>query len=158
MACGARNFLEAHGRRSRKCTCGRKRTAPGQNVRSFGFTLLELMIVISIMMILIAVAVPAYHRHVIQAREAVLRQNVQQLDKLIQEYTEDKEKAPQSLDDLVTAGYLHEIPKDPITGQADWECVPEDPLQAADPQEPGIIACHSKANGNFTSGEPYSSI
>jgi len=158
MRCSANKLDRAHGGRSRKYSSSRERRAQGHKAGFCGFTLLEAMIVICILMILLAVAVPAYQKHIIQAREAVLRSDVQQLDKLIQEYTEDKEKAPQSLDDLVTAGYLHELPKDPMTGQADWECVQEDPTTAADPNEPGCVAVHSHANGNFATGEPYNSI
>ncbi|HUO13380.1 MAG TPA: prepilin-type N-terminal cleavage/methylation domain-containing protein [Verrucomicrobiae bacterium] len=130
---------------------GRKRLAT-----HCGFTLLELMIVLSIMMILLAVAVPAYNRHVIQAKEAVLRSNVQTLDKVIQQYTLDKRQAPQSLEDLTTAGYLHEIPKDPMTGTADWDCDQEDTDKAADPQQPGITMCHSHSSGTALDGEAYS--
>ena len=152
------NFGSAQRACSREHSSGCKRAVRGRRMRLCGFSLLELMIVISIMMILLAVAVPLYQRHVIQAREAVLRANVQQLDKLIQEYTEDKNKAPQSLDDLVTEHYLHELPKDPMTGQADWECEPEDPMAAADPEQPGCVRAHSHANGNFLDGQPYNSI
>lgn len=125
--------------------------------RNRGFTLLELMIVITIMMILMAFAVPAYNQHVIQARESVLRSNVQTLNKVIQQYTLDKQQAPQSLDDLVQAGYLHELPKDPMTGQADWDTDLEDSTQAADPQQPGIATVHSHSSGTSSSGEAYSS-
>ena len=141
--------------------CGeRKRSRHGANIprrslRQRGFTLLELMIVISIMMVLAAIAVPAYQRHVIQTREAVLRANVNLLNKLVQEYTLDKRQAPQSLDDLKTAGYLHELPKDPFTGASDWDVEQEDPTNAADPQQPGITRVHSHAPGTSLEGEPY---
>ena len=85
-----------------------------------GFTLLELMIVLSVMMVLLAIAIPAYQRHIVQTREAVLKSNVIMLDKLIQEYTLDQRQAPQSLDDL-NGKYLRDIPKDPMTGAADWD-------------------------------------
>ena len=118
--------------------------------------MLELVVVISLMMILMAIAVPLYKEHVIQAREAVLRSNVQDLDKVIQQYTIDKHQAPQSLDDLKTAGYLHEIPKDPMTGAADWDCEQEDPQAAADPQQPGLTVCHSHSPGTALDGTAYS--
>src|ERR1700756_2527349 len=86
---------------------------------SRGFTLLELMIVIFIMGILIAIAVPNFTTSVKRARESVLRQNLFTLRDLISQYTLDKQKAPQSLDDLVQAGYLKQIPKDPMTNEAD---------------------------------------
>jgi len=158
MARSVSNFDRAQRPRIRERFSGCRRAVRGRKMRLCGFSLLELMIVITIMMILLAVAVPLYQRHIIQAREAVLRENVQQLDKLIQEYTENNQKAPQALDDLVTAGYLHEIPKDPMTGQADWDTIPEDPMQAADPEQPGIVGVHSHANGNFLDGQPYNSV
>jgi general secretion pathway protein G len=119
--------------------------------------MLELIVVISLMMILMAIAVPLYRQHVIQAREAVLRSNLETLNKVIQEYTIDKRQAPQSLDDLKTAGYLHEIPKDPMTGAEDWDVEQEDPMTAADPQQPGITRVHSHSSGLAISGEAYSS-
>jgi general secretion pathway protein G len=116
-----------------------------------------MMVVIVIIMILAAVASTSYQRHIVQAREAVLHENLRTLDKVIQEYTLDTHKAPQTLDDLKTAGYLHEIPLDPMTRQADWQVEMEDPMQAADPQEPGIIAVHSSSQGTSSEGTPYSS-
>src|SRR5215470_12403849 len=85
--------------------------------KSRGFTLLELMFIMSI---LLAIAVPNFSNSVKRSREAVLRQNLFTLRDLISQYTLDKQKAPQSLDDLVQAGYLKQIPKDPMTDQADW--------------------------------------
>jgi general secretion pathway protein G len=123
--------------------------------RSGGFTLLELMIVITVMMILVAIAVPAYNQHIIQARESVLKSDVQDLDKLIQEYTMDKGQAPQSLEDLVAANYLRELPKDPMTGASDWETEMEDPTAAADPSQPGIVRVHSKSAGTALDGTAY---
>src|SRR5258708_6592391 len=87
---------------------------------SLGFTLLELMIVIFVMLILVSIAVPNFRSSVQRSREAVLRQNLFTLRDLISQYTLDKQKAPQALDDLVSAGYLKQIPKDPITTQNDW--------------------------------------
>lgn len=122
-----------------------------------GFTLLELMIVISVMMILMAIAVPLYQRHVTQAREAVLKQDLFQLDSLIEQYKLDKKQSPQSLDDLVTAGYLPKLPVDPMTNKADWTTDPEDPTDAADQQQPGIARAHSASPGTALNGEAYSS-
>lgn len=115
------------------------------------------MIVISMMMILLAIAVPLYQQHVIQAREAVLRDTVFQLDSLIQQYTLDKKQSPQTLDDLVTAGYLAKLPSDPMTGKADWTTDPEDATNAADPQQPGISRAHSASSGTALDGTAYSS-
>jgi general secretion pathway protein G len=121
-----------------------------------GFTLLELMIVISVMMILMAVAVPLYQHHVIQAREAVLKQNLETLRKVLEQYRLDKGQSPQSLDDLVTAGYLPKIPVDPMTGKADWVTEPEDTTEAVDPQQTGIGKVHSAATGTSLSEGEYS--
>ena len=85
-----------------------------------GFTLIELMIVISIILILVAVAVPNYRASVVHARESVLCQNLFTLRSVISQYTLDKEKAPQSLDDLIQAGYMKQIPNDPMTTKPDW--------------------------------------
>jgi len=88
---------------------------------SRGFTLLELMIVISMVLILVSIAVPNYTRSIKQARESVLRQNLFTLRDLISQYTLDKQKAPQSLDDLIQAGYLKQLPRDPMTSGTDWQ-------------------------------------
>jgi len=129
----------------------------GFRTRRFaGFTLLELMIVMVIMMILLSIAVPIYRQSVIRAREAVLRNDLFELRKLISQYTLDKQKAPQSLEDLKEAGYLKEIPKDPMTGEANWEPHQEDVLLSVDQQEPGIDDVHSASNAISTEGTAYS--
>lgn len=131
-------------------------SAGGRRRPSLGFTLLELMIVISIIMILMAVAVPVYNQTIVQARESVLRSNLNTLRNVISQYTLDKQKAPQSLDDIKTAGYLREIPVDPMTRQANWEVVQEDTLLAVDQQEPGIVDVHSASSGTASDGTAYS--
>src|SRR5882672_7327461 len=85
-----------------------------------GFTLLELMIVISIIIILVSVALPQFQKTITHARETVLHDDLFKMRSLIDQYAADKGKLPQSLDDLVTAGYLRELPVDPITDNADW--------------------------------------
>lgn len=125
--------------------------------KSRGFTLLELMIVIFIIMILASVAMPVYNQTVIQARESVLRSNLSTLRSVISQYTLDKQKAPQSLDELVTAGYLRQIPIDPMTRQPNWEVVQEDVLMAVDQQEPGITDVKSASNQTASDGTAYSS-
>ena len=121
-----------------------------------GFTLLEMMIVMIIMGILISIALPIYSQSVVRAREAVLRNDLFELRKLISQYTLDKQKAPQSLDDLVQAGYLKELPKDPMTHEANWEPKQEEVLLTVDQQDPGIDDVHSASNAMSSDGTAYS--
>jgi general secretion pathway protein G len=124
--------------------------------RTSGFTLLEMMIVISIMIILMSIALPIYNQSVVRSREAVLRNDLFELRSLISQYTLDKQKAPQSLDDLVTAGYIKFIPKDPMTNEANWEVVQEDVLLAVDQQDPGISDVKSASSASSSDGTAYS--
>ncbi len=124
--------------------------------RSFGFTLLEMMIVISIILILMSVALPLYNQSVVRSREAVLRNDLFELRKLISQYTLDKQKAPQSLDDLVQGGYIKFVPKDPMTNEANWEVVQEDVLLTVDQQEPGISDVKSASGATASDGTAYS--
>jgi len=126
--------------------------------RQSGFTLIELMIVITIMAILISVAMPAYQQSILRARESVLKQNLFTIRSVISQFTLDKQKAPQSLDDLVTSGYLKQIPQDPITGRNDtW--VPEeeqDEIMSVDQQgEGGIVDVHSGSTQVGSDGTAY---
>ncbi len=125
--------------------------------KSRGFTLIELMIVLSIMIILIAIAVPNYQISITRARESVLRSDLYTLRSVIDQYTLDKQKAPQSLDDLVSAGYLRSLPVDPMTKEANWTTVQEDALMAVDQQEPGIFDVHSASDQQGSDGTTYSS-
>jgi general secretion pathway protein G len=124
--------------------------------RSRGFTLIELMIVISIMLILVSIAVPSFTRSIVQSREAVLRQNLFTLRTLISQYTLDKQKAPQSLDDLIQAGYLKIIPIDPMTSQANWTVDQDESIMSPDQQDQGgIDDVHSSSSQVGTNGTAY---
>lgn len=123
--------------------------------RERGFTLLELMVVISMILVLMSIAVPMYTQSVVRARESVLRQDLFTLRSVISQYTLDKAKAPQGLEDLKTAGYIREIPKDPMTNEPNWEVVQEDVLLAIDQQEPGITDVKSASTLISSDGTAY---
>jgi general secretion pathway protein G len=124
--------------------------------QSRGFTLIELMIVISLILILVSISIPVYNQSILRAKESVLRQNLFTLRSLISQYTLDKQKAPQSLDDLVQAGYLKQLPHDPMTGQPDWEAVQEDYTMSLDQQgDAGITDVHSSSAGISSDGTAY---
>jgi general secretion pathway protein G len=134
-------------------TCGRGEVRASDR----GFTLIEMLVVISIIMVLLAVAVENYNHNVTLAKEAKLHQNLTTLNKLIQEYSLDKHHAPQSLDDLVQAGYVKFIPDDITGSSTTWVTEPEDPENAWDPNNQGIGSVHSGSDGSSLSGDPYSS-
>ncbi len=127
-----------------------------KNRRNSGFTLLEMMIVIIIMGILLSIALPIYNQSLVRSREAVLRNDLFTLRSLISQYTLDKQKAPQGLDDLVSAGYIKVLPKDPMTNEANWEPHQEDTLLSVDQQDPGIDDVHSASNATASDGTAYS--
>ena len=123
-----------------------------------GFTLIELMIVISIILILVSISIPIYTNSIAHAKEAVLRDDLFTMRSCIDQYTLDKQKAPQSLQDLVSAGYLKAIPKDPITGTADsWQVSTDDTLMDPSQTQPGITDVHSGASGSGSDGTAYNS-
>jgi general secretion pathway protein G len=125
--------------------------------REWGFTLIELMIVMTIVSILLAVAVPIYQKSIVRAKESVLHNNLFTLRQMIDEYTVDKQHAPESLDDLVSEGYLRQVPVDPITGNnQSWKTIMEDTPVGGDNQPPGIFDVKSGAEGNGLDGTPYS--
>ncbi len=120
-----------------------------------GFTLLELMIVITVIIILAAIVLPQYQKTILATREAVLRDDLFRMRSLLDQYAADKQKLPQTLDDLVSGGYLRELPKDPITGQQDWTVITgEDPNSSNGEQ--GVTDVHSASTDVSSEGTPYS--
>lgn len=122
-----------------------------------GFTLVELMVVMMIIAILLAVAVPSYISAIRSAREAALREDLHTMRDAIEQYTEDKEAAPQSMDDVVQAGYLKALPIDPMTHSSDtWVPEMSDTLSSIDQSQPGIDDVHSGSDQQGSNGVPYS--
>jgi general secretion pathway protein G len=123
-----------------------------------GFTLVELMIVMAIIGVLAVIAVPSFVSAIKHAREAVLKEDLHILRAAIDSYTMDKQKAPQSLDDLVQDGYLKEIPVDPMTRSKDtWVTDSSDTMHSLDETEPGVDDVHSGSTESGSDGQPYSS-
>jgi general secretion pathway protein G len=123
--------------------------------RESGFTLVEMMIVMAIVVILVSIAVPYYQKGILRARESVLRNNLFTLRQVIDEYAYDRQKAPQALQDLVQEGYLRSVPIDPMTGKTDWQTIMEDPNNSASQNEPGIFDVHSGSDKTSLDGTPY---
>jgi general secretion pathway protein G len=136
---------------------GKSQNACDDRWRRRGFTFVEMMVVITIIVILISMAIPIYQKSIIRSREAVLKNNLFTLRTVIDNYTYDKEKAPQSLSDLVSDGYLKKVPIDPITNSDQWKTVMEDATQAVNQAEPGIFDIHSNSDKISLDGTPYSS-
>ena len=122
-----------------------------------GFSLVELMIVLTIISIIVSIAVPLYQKSIVRAKESVLRNNLFTLRTVIDEYTYDKAKAPQALQDLVTGGYLRQVPIDPMTNSSDtWRLVIEDMMTATNQSEPGVFDVKSGSDKKSLDGTPYS--
>jgi general secretion pathway protein G len=126
--------------------------------RGLGFTMLELMVVITIILILLAIGGGRYERSIVHSREAALKQDLFVLRQAIDQYTLDKEAAPSSLDELVAAQYLRSVPNDPITNKKDWQLVFEDVQLSPDQTGSGITDVHSSSDlVSPFEGTPYSS-
>ena len=122
-----------------------------------GFTLIELMVVMAIISVLLAIALPIYSKSITRAKESVLRNNLFTIRSMIDEYTIDKQKAPESLQDLVTEGYLRQIPQDPMTNSdGTWKIVMEDTPVGGSTNPPGIFDVHSGSDKTSLEGSPYS--
>jgi general secretion pathway protein G len=121
-----------------------------------GFTLIELMVVMAIIAVLLSIAVPIYQKSITRAKESVLRNNLFTIRTMIDEYTIDKQKAPESLQDLVSDGYLRQIPQDPITGSdSTWKIIMEDTPTGGGNNPPGIFDVKSGSDKTSLEGTPY---
>ena len=124
--------------------------------RRLGWTLIEIVIVLTIISILVSVAVPVYQKVVLRTRETVLRNNLFTMRTAIDNYTYDKQKAPQTLQDLVSEGYLRQIPEDPITGSNQtWRTVMEDAVSTVNQTEPGLYDVRSGSDKTSLEGTAY---
>ena len=129
----------------------------GNRAKNAGFTLIELMIVMLIVGVLMMVAIPLYKSSLRLARESVLKEDLQVMRNAIDSYTEDKLKAPQTLDDLVQEGYLKRLPADPMTHSSQsWTTNMGDALHSVDQTDPGIDDVHSGSDETGSDGQPYS--
>jgi len=136
----------------------RGRPAPNSTSHATrGFSLLELMVVMSIIAIFLSIAIPTYSHSIVAAREKALRSDLDLLRDSICKYTLDKQKAPQSLDDLKKDNYIDKIPDDPMTHEPNWEVVQDDVLLSVEQQDPGVTDVHSASNGTASDGTAYSS-
>ncbi len=130
--------------------------APRTRTGKSGFTLIELMIVMAVITILVSIAVPFYQKSIIRSKESVLKNNLFTMRTVIDEFTMDKAKAPQSLQDLVSEGYLRNVPIDPMTGSdQSWKTIMEDAMQSVNQTEPGIFDVRSGSDKTSLEGTPY---
>ena len=130
------------------------KTRTGNKLLAAGFTLLELMIVISIIIILAAITLPQYQKTIMQTREAVLKDDLRKMRTLIDQFAADKQRLPQSLDELVSAGYMREIPVDPFTGQKEWQQEMGDDPNSLEGGT-GLTDVHSLAEDTASDGTSY---
>jgi len=124
--------------------------------KSRGYTLIELIIVMAIISVLVSIAVPLYQKSLLRTKESLLKNNLFTLRTVIDEYTFDKQKAPQTLDDLVNEGYLRAVPIDPITGSSQsWRIIMEDSVTSVNQTMPGIYDIRSGSDQKSLEGTPY---
>jgi general secretion pathway protein G len=122
-----------------------------------GYTLIELIIVMAIISVLVAIAVPMYQKSIMRTKESLLKNNLFTLRTVIDEYTFDKQKAPQTLQDLVDQGYLRNVPLDPMTGNSQsWRVIMEDAVSSVDQTAPGIYDVRSGSDKKSLEGTVYS--
>ena len=138
---------------ARRKTCGKSGSVP---LLRAGYTLIELIIVMAIISILLATAVPMYQKSLVRTKESLLKNNLFTLRTVIDEYTFDKQKAPQTLQDLVDQGYLRGVPLDPMTGSTDsWRVIMEDSVSTVDQTQPGVYDVRSGSDQKSLEGTPY---
>jgi general secretion pathway protein G len=128
----------------------------GELRRRNGYTLIEMIIVMAIISILVSIAIPIYQKALLRTKESLLKNNLFTMRTVIDEYTFDKQKAPQTLQDLVREGYLRAVPLDPITGRDDWKIIMEDAVTSVSQMEPGIFDVRSLSDAKSLEGTPYS--
>jgi len=138
---------------ARRSTYGQSGSVP---LLRAGYTLIELIIVMAIISILLATAVPMYQKSLVRTKESLLKNNLFTLRTVIDEYTFDKQKAPQTLQDLVDQGYLRGVPLDPMTGSTDsWRVIMEDSVSTVDQTQPGVYDVRSGSDQKSLEGTPY---
>jgi general secretion pathway protein G len=150
---------DGHGpeKEGRSLICWRARAKSGSVPLFRGYTLIELIIVMAIISILLATAVPMYQKSLMRTKESLLKNNLFTLRTVIDEYTFDKQKAPQTLQDLVDQGYLRGVPLDPITGSNQtWRVIMEDAISSVDQTQPGIYDVRSGSDLKSLEGNSYS--
>jgi general secretion pathway protein G len=126
-------------------------------IKNNGYTLIEMIIVMAIISVLVAIAVPLYQKSLLRTKESLLKNNLFTLRTVIDEYTFDKQKAPQTLDDLANEGYLRAVPLDPITGSNQtWRIIMEDSVTSVNQTQPGIYDIRSGSDLKSLEGTPYS--